>query len=145
MVTYTLLTRDLTQSSYNPVNVNHNPYGVQHPQSHSNQWTPNGDTFFQRNQYHAEKTMQRQNPDDGYDKDRKHSQSEVPRKLNPSTNQLHPWNEDQNYLSRFPLSFCGCFVCGGTNHRGSCDFPLAKNWGYDNFFKELTAHKPHTK
>ena len=123
------------QPPYDPTNLNHTLSGVQRPQSHSKQWPPHGDKFFQRNQSQAEQTMQRYKPDDGYAQGGKHSQPEVPRKLNPSTNQLHPWNEDHNYLSHFPLGFRSYFICGGTDHWGSHDFLLLKMGGMTkNYF-----------
>ena len=57
--------------------------------------------------------------------------AEPPTKFNPSTGQFHPWNEERQYLSRFPLSFRGCFICGGTDHRGAKDCPVAQFGNYD--------------
>ena len=100
-----------------------------------------GSNYLQRNASLAEQTMQRYK---GGDQQRP---ADPPTKFNPSTGQFHPWNEERQYLSRFPLSFRGCFICGGTDHRGAKDCPVAQSGNYDKkqFFDELWAHKPHTK
>lgn len=64
--------------------------------------------------------------------------------MNPSTGQLHPWNEDRKYLSQFPINFRGCFICSETDHRGSRDCQLAKDGKFDkNYSLRNCRHINH--
>ena len=62
---------------------------------------------------------------------------------------MHPYDAEYNFMSRFPIGFRGCFICGSTNYFSREDFPVGldgNNREANNiFFNELWAHKPHTK
>ena len=52
----------------------------------------------------------------------------------------HPY-----YLSKFPLGFNGCFICGSTTPHDKNIFPMKYTTGaMDDFYLELNVHKPHT-
>ena len=96
-----------------------------------------GSNYLQRNTYLAEQTMQQYKGNNSgqtmqqYKGNDTQRFPEPPTKFNPSTGQFHPWNEERKYLSRFPASFRGCFICGGTDHRGSQNCPIAQSGNYD--------------
>jgi len=74
-------------------------------------------------------------------------QADVETQFNPETGLQHPFDSSSNYLSKYPLGFRGCYACGGTDHRSSKDCPLTHSGRFDkqSFFREMWAHKPHTK
>jgi len=74
-------------------------------------------------------------------------QADVETKLDPNTGLQHPYDSTTNYRAKFPLGFRGCYACGGEDHRSSKDCPLTLSGQFDkqNFFREMWAHKPHTK
>ena len=74
-------------------------------------------------------------------------QEDVETKLNPNTGLQHPYDSTTNYMAKFPLGFRGCYACGGEDHRSSKDCPLTLSGQFDkqSFFREMWAHKPHTK
>ena len=75
------------------------------------------------------------------------SRPQVVTRAHPSTGLQHPYDKDRNYLSRFPVTFKGCFNCGDTNHWRTKDCPAAQAGTFDKtkFLTEMWAHKPHTK
>ena len=117
------------------------------PELENNQQPSSGPTYYQQNSSQAEQTMQRYKPNDRNNPDDRITQPDVPTEYNLSTGQLHPWNEERKYLSKFPISFCRCFICDNTDHKGLRDCPITKDGKYDKkkFFEELWNHKQHTK
>ena len=109
------------------------------PELENNQQLSSGPTYYQQNSSQAEQTIQRHKPNDRDNLDERITQPDVPTEYNLSTGQLHPWNEERKYLSKFPISFCRCFICGNTDHIGLRDCPIAKDGKYDKkkFFEEL--------
>ena len=71
----------------------------------------------------------------------------VPTRRHPATGLEHPYNPATNYLSKYPLGFRGCFICGSLEHNFAYDCPVKKGGKMDKhqFFAELWTHKPHTK
>lgn len=57
-----------------------------------------------------------------------------------------PVREGNDYLSRFPLGFRGCYNCGENAHYSTRDCPLARSGDFNKqkFFLEMWAHRPHT-
>ena len=51
----------------------------------------------------------------------------VPTMFFPETDKQHHFNPESNYVSRFPLGFCGCYACGQEDHFRSKNFPLKQN------------------
>ena len=87
--------------------------------------------YYQHNVSQVEHTIQQYKHDNRYSRDNESNQPEIPTKFNPSTGQLHQWNEDRKCLSRFPISFRGCFICGSTYHRELHDCPIESGGNYD--------------
>ena len=71
----------------------------------------------------------------------------VPTKRSEATGKDHPFDAEYNFLSRFPLGFNGCFICGATDHFNRMDCPKGINSKEERciFFNEMWSHKPHTK
>ena len=71
----------------------------------------------------------------------------VTTKRSEVTGKDHPFDAEYNFLSRFPLGFNGCFICGATNHFNRMDCPKGIKTREERriFFNEMWAHKPHTK
>ena len=100
---------------------------------------------YQQSQSSAESTIRRYNDDRVPNQYR--SGSKVETRLCQSTGKQHPYDRENNYISRFPLDFKGCFNCGKSDHFNTRDCPLAQSGDFDKktFFSEMWAHKPHTK
>ena len=101
---------------------------------------------FQQSQSSAEFTMSK------YDNGKQQYQgrnngTKVETRLCRDTGLQHPYDKENDYLSRFPEGFRGCFNCGKTDHFRTGDCQLAQSGKFDKkkFFLELWAHKPHTK
>ena len=65
-----------------------------------------------------------------------------------SDGMLYPFRtDDPNYISKFPLGFRGCYICGASNHFSRSNCPTAQKGQFDKnaFFRELWIHKPKTK
>ena len=71
----------------------------------------------------------------------------VPTQRDPATGIEYPFDSEYNFVSRFPLGFSGCFICGATNHysRSDCPKGIRNKDERRLFFNEMWAHKPHTK
>ena len=59
---------------------------------------------------------------------------------------LYPFSKhDPSYLSKFPLNFNGCFICGRIPHSDKNMCPMKEQTGaMDAFYRELNIHNPHT-
>ena len=59
----------------------------------------------------------------------------------------HPFDAEENFVSKFPLGFRGCFNCGATDHFCSNECPAVRAGisSEKNFFLELHSHKPWLK
>ena len=68
-------------------------------------------------------------------------------RIHPKTGKHHPFYRAGNYISDYPLGFRGCFNCGENDHwkTSRCPLALSGNFNKNRFFKEMWAHKPHTK
>ena len=71
----------------------------------------------------------------------------VETRRHPESGLQHPFDPANNFLSRFPVDFKGCFNCGQTDHWQIKSCPAANNGKFNKtmFFNEMWAHKPHTK
>ena len=71
----------------------------------------------------------------------------VETRLCQSTSNQHPYDRKNDYLSKLPVDFKGCFNCEKTNHfrTGDCRLAQADNFDKKKFFLELWVHKPHKK
>ena len=71
----------------------------------------------------------------------------VETRLCTQTGQQHLYDKQNDYLSRFPLGFRGCFNYGATDYFSTQDCTQAQsgNFNKKRFFAELWAHKPYTK
>ena len=83
---------------------------------------------FNQSQSSAESTMSRYQgntmPAQGIlDNTKQHSVSKVETRLCESTGQQHPYDRENNYLSRFPLGFRGCYNCGKSDHFSTKNCP----------------------
>jgi len=63
------------------------------------------------------------------------------------TGRDHPFEPEYNFVSRFPVDWKECFICGATDHFNSMEYPVGINSREERwlFFNEMWAHKPHTK
>ena len=59
---------------------------------------------------------------------------------------FYPFSKhDPSYLSKFPLNFNGCFICGSTNHHDKNMCPTKDQTGaMDALYRELNIHKLNT-
>ena len=70
----------------------------------------------------------------------------VQTKKNKTTGLDHPYDNENDFTSRFPVGFRGCFICGATYHFGSSSYPVRINSKDERKLeKKLWSHKPHTK
>jgi len=108
--------------------------------------TTHGELYFQQGPSLAESTMQRYNGNNGSSNSTSVNNQVATRK-HPTTGLQHPYDQERDYLSRFPLGFKGCYNCGETTHFRTQDCPTANSASFDKmkFFSEMWAHKPHTK
>ena len=51
----------------------------------------------------------------------------VQTKKNKTTGLDHPYDNENDFTSRFPVGFRGCFICGATYHFGSSSYPVGIN------------------
>ena len=65
----------------------------------------------------------------------------------PKTGIVYPYDKEYDFTVRFPINFCGCYICGGNNHFNGNNFPkeIHNHTERTLFFNEIWAHKPHTK
>ena len=93
----------------------------------------------------AEQTIRQNTP--GYAPTHSNNQLKVETRTHPQSGLQHPFDKDNNFLSRFPVDFRGCFNCGKTNHFTTKFCPAANSGDFDKttFFNEMWAHKPDTK
>jgi hypothetical protein len=70
-------------------------------------------------------------------------------KLVQVNGKTHIFNEAENYTSKWPLGFHGCYRCGSTATKQGCDpresCPSFRSCSLNDFFKELHTHKPRTR
>ena len=52
-------------------------------------------------------------------------------KLCEKAGQQHPYDKQNDYLSRFPLEFRECFNCGSTDHFSTRDYQLAQSGNFN--------------
>ena len=105
-----------------------------------------GVAYFQNSASLAETTLARYNEPTNSNPTTRFN-ADVETRLHPETGLQHPYNKSDDFLSRFPLGFRGCYNCGQTDHRSTKECPLAQRGIFDKktFFSEMWAHKPHTK
>ena len=72
---------------------------------------------------------------------------DVETKLCHTMGHHHPYHRERDYLSKYPVGFCGFNACGGEGHHNSrkCPKRLTGEFNKEEFSFELWAHKPHTK
>ena len=101
-----------------------------------------GHSLFQQGPSLAEQTLSKYNGGSN-----NLPQPNIETRIHPKTGLPHPYTPSTGYLSEYPLGFKGCFNCGKTDHWRSthCPLRLAGIFDKTRFFKELWAHKPHTK
>ena len=58
-------------------------------------------------------------------------ESKVETRLCQSTGLQHLYNKDNDYLSRYPVGFKGCFNCGKTDHFRTGDCQLTQSGKFD--------------
>ena len=63
----------------------------------------------------------------------------VETRTHPSTGLQHPYDNERNFLSRFPIGFDGCYNYEKRDHRNTRDYLKAINGQIDKqkFFQEL--------
>ena len=107
--------------------------------------THTGQLFYQ-SQSPAEQTLQRyKGPPKGTHSPGAYNPDNLPTRIGP-TGLPHPYRADApDVLSRFPLGFRGCFLCGGEDHNNTRYCPKKESIDKKEFFKELWIHKPRTK
>ena len=63
--------------------------------------------------------------------------------------QTHIFNALENYTSKWPLGFQGCYRCGSTATKQGCTprerCPAFQSCSLSDFFKELHTHKPNLR
>ena len=76
---------------------------------------------YQQSQSSAESTMSRYSSNKHQDQGR-YNGSKVETRLCRDTGLQHPYDKENDYLSRFPEGLKGCFHCGKTDHfrTGDC-------------------------
>jgi hypothetical protein len=64
-------------------------------------------------------------------------------------NQTHIFNTLENYTSKWPLGFQGCYRCGSIATKQGCTprerYPAFTSCSLSDFFKELHTHKPNLR
>lgn len=105
----------------------------------------NGQVFYQRSLSQAETTLQRYKGNDNVTKP-----NYIPpiTKTDPTTGVAYPYDEENDYVSRFPAGFRGCYMCGSHNHFKRADCPDGNTNDEQKkkqFFLDMWAHRPHTK
>jgi len=95
--------------------------------------------YFQRSMSQAETTIQQYK--DG-------PAPSIPTKTDSKTGIEYPFDESNNYVSRFPVGFRGCYMCGSQDHFKRTDCPEGNTQDRAKrklFFADMHAHKPHTR
>ena len=85
---------------------------------------------YQQSQSSAESTMSRYGSGKQQDQGRSNG-SKVETRLCRDTGLQHPYDKENDYLSRFPEGFRGCFNCGKTDHFRTGDCQLAQSGKFD--------------
>ena len=95
--------------------------------------------YFQRSMSQAETTIQQY---------KNGPAPTIPTKTDSKTGIEYPFDESNNYVSRFPVGFQGCYMCGSQDHFKRTDCPDGNTQDRAKrklFFADMHAHKPHTR